>query len=152
MALKIEVHAAYDESPDSVFARARAFDDLQTALSAIATYTGLAPGAIAQTGETHVVDIRFWRVFPVTAHTIQIVRVDPDARVIESRESHRGIRRWDHVIEVRPGEDGGAIWSDQLTIDAGWQTPMVARFCAYVYRHGHRKRGGSAIRTLVLRH
>lgn len=146
----VDISAEYPGTPDTVFADARRFDDLRAAMRGLATYEGLPSGSVAREGETYVTDIVFWGLLPVTAHTIVIERVDPGARLMQSRERHRGVSRWDHRITVEP-RGSGAIWRDEVMIEAGWQTPFVARFAAYTYRYRHRSRHALAITSRVVR-
>lgn len=144
MALMATITAAYAGDADAIFAEALRFDELQAAMKGFATYRGFPPGAVATQGETYVVDIRLWHLFPVTAHTIYVERLDFAARVMQSRERHRGVTHWDHRLSVQPDGDGAeagrVLWTDEVVIDAGWQTPMIARFAAYTYRYSHRAR------------
>ncbi len=82
----------------------------------------------------------------MTGHVIHVERLDQPARIIQSRESNPSIRRWDHTLSVQP--DGARVrWTDSVILDAGWQTFLTARFCAYVYRRRHRHRQALEITT-----
>lgn len=142
---RITIEAEYSDAAARVFEQARSFDALREAMRGIATYDGFPDGGLLIAGETYQADIRFWRLFPVRAHTIIVERVDPDAGMLVTRESHAGVRQWDHAITIRPA-GSHCLWTDQIDIDAGWQTPAVARFAAYMYRHRHK---GRALRTAV---
>lgn len=144
------IEAAYDADPDALFAKALSFDDMRETMRGLATYTGWPDGGTAQEGETYVADIMFWRLLPVTAHTMFVERADPVARELQTRDRHKGTRRWDHHRSVRDGRHPGeAVWTDTLVIDIGWQTPWAARFLAYTYRHPHHMRGGYGITTTI---
>jgi len=152
MPLIVTVTATHDGDPDAVFAEALQFDELQRAMKGLATYRGFPPGGVPIAGETYVVDVTLWGMFPVTAHTIEVLRVDHAARRLESHETHRGVKNWDHTLTVASGPaPGTAIWTDRILIDAGWQTPMVARFARYVYCHRHRARSASSLKTRIER-
>ena len=136
----VEVTALYDDEPDVVFAAALQFDELMEAMSGLAVYDGLAPGTIAKEGKTYTVNVTFWGFIKMKGHQMFVEKLDITARELQSRESGNGIKRWDHNLSVRP-EGAGARWVDHIEIDAGWQTPFVARFARFVYtrRHKHRK-------------
>lgn len=140
MATVVEVVAYYDADADRVFQSALHFSEMTTAMAGIATYSGLPADDTAHEGDTIIVDVTFWGVFKQRSHRIFIERLDPEARIIQSRESGNGISRWDHALSVQP--DGAmACWTDRVVIDASWRTPIVARFAAFIYkrRHQHRK-------------
>ncbi len=159
MTITIDIEAHYPRDPDALFEQALTFADVETAMRGVATYSGFDNrGRFAQ-GDVITVDIWFWRLFPTRAHRITVERVDLGQRVRETRESHRGIRRWEHRLTVVQGAwepaltggPAGAVWRDHLILDAGWQTPMVGRFVQSVYRYGHRKRGAVRVRSRLTR-
>ena len=140
MAARVEVTALYDADPDATFAAALNFDELMEAMSGLAVYEGLDPGTVAEEGKTYRVDVTFWGLLKMTGHTMFVEKLDVPNRELQSREGGNGIERWDHNLSVHP-ENGKARWVDRIDIEAGWQTPFVARFARFVYtrRHKHRK-------------
>lgn len=152
MALITTIEATHPGEPDELFAQAMQFDELQDAMKGMAKYRGFPTGGVATEGETYVVDVTLWGLFPVTAHTIDMLRVDHGARVMESHERHKGVSNWDHTLTVGPGAaPGTSVWVDRVLIEAGWQTPMVARFARYVYCHRHRARQALSLSTRMVR-
>ncbi len=140
MAMIVQLKAHYDADPDVVFSAALRFSEMTEAMRGIATYQGLPASDIAAQGDTITVDVTFWGILKQRGHKMFIERLDPEARIIQSRESGNGITRWDHTLSVQP--DGRrACWTDTIVIEAGWRTPIIARFAAFVYqrRHRHRK-------------
>jgi hypothetical protein len=78
-------------------------------------------------------------VIPLGTHTIYLERIDAAAGEIQSRESEPLVRRWDHLIRVRPTHDGQTVYSDEIIIEAGWTTFFVWLFAHYFYRHRQRR-------------
>jgi hypothetical protein len=140
MPVAVEIVARYKGDADETFQSALRFSEMSEAMAGIATYAGLPISDTAREGDTIVVDVTFWGVFTQRGHSMFIERIDPEARIIQSRESGNGINRWDHTLSVQP-VNGMAVWTDMVVIDAGWRTPFLARFAAFVYarRHRHRK-------------
>ncbi|MGR3321082.1 MAG: hypothetical protein ACU0DK_04030 [Pseudooceanicola sp.] len=149
MTRTVTTTAIYPEPPDAVFARARDLGDLTRAMTGLAAYEGM-PDKLAEQGDRYEVDVTFWRVLRNPGHVIVVERVDPAARVMQSREHNPNVRRWDHTLTVAPHPEG-SLWTDRVVIDAGWRTPVVARLCAHVYRHRHRARDGRDIATRIVR-
>lgn len=139
MPIVVEVKAYYRSDPDAIFRSALRFSEMADAMSGIATYKGLPDGDTAREGDMIVVDVTFWGVFRQKGHTMIIERLDPVARIVQSRESGNGIKRWDHTLSVQP-EGAMTCWTDTVFIEAGWRTVFVARFAAFVYRRRHRHR------------
>lgn len=150
MQLTIEVTAFYNEDADSVFQSALRFSEMTDAMAGLATYEGLPAHGAAREGDSLVVNVTFWGWFKQTGHSMHIERLDPEARVIQSRERGNGIRRWDHTLSVQP--DGAMTrWTDTVVLDAGWRTPFVAAFAAYMYRRRHRYRKAESATVRFLR-
>jgi hypothetical protein len=150
VAITVEIAARYSADPDSVFKSALRFSEMTEAMAGIATYEGLPTSDTARQGDTIIVDVTFWGVFKQRGHCMFIERLDPQARIIQSRESGNGIKRWDHTLSVQPG-DSGTVWTDTVVIDAGWRTAFVARFAAFVYARRHRHRRASSIDCRLFR-
>jgi hypothetical protein len=139
MALIVQITAYYDTDPDVLFRSALRFSELTEAMAGMASYSGMPDSDTASEGDTIIVDVTFWGVFRQKGHTIFIERLDPVERVIQSRESGNGIKRWDHNLSFQP--DGIlTVCKDTIVIDAGWRTSLLAQFAAFVYSRRHRYR------------
>jgi hypothetical protein len=144
----VDVIATYHRNADDMFRSALRFSEMAQAMSGIATYAGLPADDTAREGDTIIVDATFWGVFKQQGHSIFIERIDPDDRVIQSREFGNGIRKWDHTLSIR-SEGNLTVWHDRIIIDAGWRTLFVARFAMFLYTRRHRyRRAQTIIRTL----
>ncbi len=78
-------------------------------------------------------------VIPLGTRSIHFERVDSIEREIQSRETDPLIRHWDHLIRVRESEPDVCVYSDDVTIEAGWLTPVVWLFACFFYRHRQRR-------------
>jgi hypothetical protein len=138
-AATVEIRAFYPDDPDTVFASALNFSEMENAMRGLATYSGLPASGTAREGDSFSVDVTFWKLFTVRGHQIHIERLDVANRIIQSRERAQGVARWDHQLSVQPS---GAMtcWIDRVEIAAGWKTWAVARFSAFVYARRHRFR------------
>jgi hypothetical protein len=76
---------------------------------------------------------------PLGVRTIVLERVDQAAREIQSRESDPLIRRWDHLVRVKPTGDGRTRYADEIVIEAGILTVAVWLFAQWFYRHRQRR-------------
>lgn len=90
-------------------------------------------------GEPVAVRLILFGVLPLGRHHLTIERMDPAAGEVQSRERGTLVKRWDHLIRVRPTADGGTAYTDEIHISAGWLTPLVAGFAAVFYRHRQRR-------------
>jgi len=90
-------------------------------------------------GTTQTFNVHLFGTLPLGAHTIFVERIDPEARTIQTRESGGQVRRWDHKLRVRPAGDGRTLYSDEITIEAGWLTGLVWLYAQALYRHRQRR-------------
>jgi hypothetical protein len=150
MVMIVEITAKYSEDADALFRSALHFSEMTEAMAGIAVYSGLPASDTACEGDTIIVDVVFWRVFKQKGHRMFIERIDPEQRVIQSRESGNGIKQWDHNLSIQP--DGVlTVWRDVIVIDAGWRTQIMARFAALIYARRHRHRCAISIMRRVSR-
>jgi hypothetical protein len=66
-------------------------------------------------------------IIPIGTHTIFIERIDPAARELQSREGGKLVRRWDHLVRVRPTGDGRTLYSDEILIEAAYSLRLAVR-------------------------
>jgi ligand-binding SRPBCC domain-containing protein len=87
------------------------------------------------------VTMRFLGLLPLGQQTIAVrfERSEGDKRVLRDDGHGALVRRWDHRITIAPAEDGRTLYRDEVTIDAGWLTPVVALFARAFYAHRQRR-------------
>ena len=78
-------------------------------------------------------------LIPMGTRTIFFERIDPEQREIQSREHDPLIRRWDHLVRVKPIGPAQCTYSDEIEIEAGLLTPLVWLFAQVFYRHRQRR-------------
>ena len=149
MLYTVTVAATYAKNADDVFAGALNLSEMKEAMRGLAVYEGLPDSAIAQ-GDTLCVDVTMFGFLKTRNHTMHVERLDRDARVIQSREHNKGIKRWDHTLSVQPAGEG-CLWRDTVVLDAGLMTFLTARFCRFVYTRRHRMRQALDIQTVIAR-
>jgi hypothetical protein len=75
--------------------------------------------------------------------TIFCERVDSQAMFIQTRESDRKIATWDHLMRVTPipsvSGQSRCLYLDEVEIQAGLSTMVVAAWAKYLYRHRQRR-------------
>jgi hypothetical protein len=76
---------------------------------------------------------------PLGTRVLLFEGIDPEAREIQTREHDPLIRKWDHLIRVRPAAEGHCLYSDEIEIDAGVLTFLVWLFASWFYRHRHKR-------------
>ncbi|PJI92136.1 hypothetical protein BC777_0980 [Yoonia maricola] len=149
MPYTITVDATYGADADRVFEDALDFSEMQEAMKGLAVYEGLPDRAVQQ-GDTIYVDVTMFKILKTRDHCMHVERLDRDARIVQSREHNKAIKRWDHTLSVQP-VDGGCLWRDRIVLDAGPTTCLTARFCQFVYARRHRLRKARSIQKSIVR-
>ena len=99
---------------------------------------GPIPDRLAE-GDVVRLKLLFFGFLPGWAHEIRIVRVDEEARRIETAEGGGAVKKWNHVIAVDPADGDRTHYSDRIEIDAGPLTPLVAGYAQLFYRYRQRR-------------
>lgn len=149
MARQVIIEAIYPGDPDEIFAAALDFSELQDAMAGLARYQGL-PVKRVEEGQRFVVDVTLWGWLKNPGHEIYVERLNHEENWLQTRERNAAIKRWDHRLSVEAHEHG-AVWTDAITVDAGWRSWFVSLFVGYVYRYRHKRRRALAITTRSLR-
>jgi hypothetical protein len=139
--MKITVRSVFDCSPDFVWETVQTSElllQVTRPLMRIEPAAGVSFPERWQEGKSVSCQLYLFGFLPLGGHTIRFERIDPQSRQIQSNESGQLVRSWLHRIEVAPAEGGRALYCDEVEIDAGLLTPLVAAFARVFY--GHRQR------------
>jgi hypothetical protein len=98
---------------------------------------GILPGRWTH-GATARCRLYLFGFIPLGVHTLEFLRVDGARREIQTHESDALVARWDHLVRVEPA-GSQCRYSDEVVIDAGRLTPVVALFANLLYRHRQRR-------------
>lgn len=146
----LTVSATYPRDADAVFAEAIDLGAMVRATEGLATYKGL-PDAPMEEGKSYETYVIVWGWMHNPRYRIDVERLDPAYRIMQSREQGRGIRRWDHTLSVEPAPGGGAIWTDRIVVDSGLLTGYMVRVGRHLYRYRHRNRNATSITVSITR-
>ena len=86
-------------------------------------------------GESYYCRSYLFGFLPAGKRKIFIERVDSAIFELQTRESDRLFRRWDHFIAVRELEDGRCLYIDRIEIDAGFLTGWAWHWTNWFFRH-----------------
>jgi ligand-binding SRPBCC domain-containing protein len=99
---------------------------------------GPVPERFAE-GDQIALRLKLFHVIPAGKHEIRIMRVDEQARRIETNEGGGAVKQWNHVIAVDPDGNRGVRYSDTIEIEAGPLTPVMAGYAHLFYRYRQRR-------------
>ena len=76
---------------------------------------------------------------PLGTRVLHFERIDQDSREIQTREHDPLVRRWDHVISIKPRNAHQSIYRDVIEVDAGGLTFLVWVWVNWFYRCRQRR-------------
>lgn len=145
----LTVSAFYPRDADTVFAEAIDIPAMIHATRGLATYRGLPEGSFEE-GRSYQTYVTVWGWMHNPRYRIHVERLDPAARLMQSREQGRAIRQWDHTLRVTPTQ-GGAIWCDSIIVDSGLLTGYMVRVGRYLYKYRHSMRDAARVTATITR-
>ncbi len=140
--MKVHVESILNCSPEQVWSEVQKSSLLLEVIKPLARVTPLDAAGFPERWQEHETircRLTVLGIIPVGTHVLQIKRVDPATREIESREHDALVRRWNHLIRVRSTPDGRALYVDEIEISAGFCTVLVWLFASWFYRHRQRR-------------
>lgn len=79
-------------------------------------------------------------LLPEGMHIVEVTRVDPEQFQIETKEFGGLVKKWNHSMKIEDVPNSRfCVYSDTITIEAGWATRIVARLADKLYRHRHKR-------------
>lgn len=143
MAATVELSTTLACSPDEAFARVCTSALVLHVAAPLIRFTPDRRNALPEVWEEG--EYRFWmHLFgwiPLGWQAVVISYPEPsgDTRFLRDNGYSPSIERWDHWIAIAPGPDGSTLYTDRVTIEAGWRTPVVAAFARQLYAHRQRR-------------
>ena len=102
------------------------------------SFEGLPEGSLQ---ERQVVDVKvsIFGVLPAQPYRMELIAFDPKNLTFTSNEVGMGVKHWQHRLCIVPHANGAEL-VDEIEIEAGWRTGMVAAWARIMYagRHGPR--------------
>lgn len=128
----------YAHPPYAVWAVATDLDCLKDAVRGLLTFKGMPSGAIEE-GQVLDVTVSLFGVLPAQPYRMEILTCDAQKMCFVSREQGMGVEHWQHSLRIVPHADGAEL-IDEIEIEAGWRTPIIAAWARYMYRRRHKPR------------
>ena len=79
------------------------------------------------------------RFIPIGKHTINIIKIDKEAREIVSNEYNKRVTIWNHYIQMEKITENVTRYTDSVELYAGYLTPLVAWWNLKFYKHRQKK-------------
>ena len=128
----IRIESTYDASPDAVWAFAKDFSQLAPLSAGSVEFRGLSDVPVVQ-GQVVEFQVKPFYAKTFKPFRVTMVEVNDTARRFVSQEEGAGVKSWRHTLSV--SENGsGARQVDEIEIDAGLMTPLIAFFARRMYQ------------------
>lgn len=140
VATVIEVSSRYAAEADAVWRAASHWGNLQPVTGRMMRYYGLPTEPMAAGQDVHC-ETSLFGVARRMPWAVRILECDAARRLYHTIEHGGPVNRWEHVAHVWRDE-AGTVMRDVVTIEAGRQTALVARWARLLYaaRHAARQR------------
>lgn len=93
-----------------------------------------------QEDSTYQLRILSFGLFPLGGtHFIFIEEINEEQQYIQTREHNKMAKIWDHRLIFEGKDKQLTTYEDNVTIYAGWMTPIFARYLVIFYKMRHRK-------------
>jgi ligand-binding SRPBCC domain-containing protein len=136
----VRLGTALAAPPERVWETVQKVDTLRYITRGLLGFRPLSPvhDGLAE-GDVIRIRLLFFHVLPAWKHEIRIVRVDEEARRIETAEHGGAVKTWNHRISVDPTGGGNTYYTDRIEVDAGLLTPLIWAYAQLFYRYRQRR-------------
>ncbi|MGB7316829.1 MAG: SRPBCC family protein [Planktotalea sp.] len=134
----VRLSHVYEHSPQAVWSVATDFDCLQEAVRGLLVFEGMPKGSLHQ-GQVIDVNVSMFGVLPAQPYHMELAEFDAAEMRFVSKERGMGVEHWHHRLSVVPHAQGAEL-IDEIEIEAGWRTPMIAAWARYMYKRRHKPR------------
>ncbi|MWD28844.1 hypothetical protein E0K89_015290 [Aquicoccus sp. SCR17] len=128
---RVRLEHDYPVSPDRLWQLATDLDALAEVSGGMVQFRGMPSGRVRE-GQVIDVEVSLLGLFPWRPYRMRVISCDDAARRLVSEEEGMGVELWRHSLSVT-GEEGAARLIDEIEIEAGWKTPIVARWARFLY-------------------
>ncbi len=129
---KITVKSPYSIDADTLWSAAVFYPALANPVNSKAYYKGL-PEREAKSGDSLDLRMRLFGWLPSTPWHVEVVERNDAEKTLKSEERGGPVKTWKHVLKV---EENGPMQSrivDEIVMDAGPLTPLMARWVKSIY-------------------
>ncbi|MCQ8185352.1 hypothetical protein [Parvularcula maris] len=138
MSRRLTISTLLDAKPDLVWQHVNTPRLHQYVARPFLSFTPVEPSVWPKVWDDgdYLASMKLGGALPIGRQTISISRPAPEgsSRFLRDNGHSPSIKRWDHLITIRP-EGQAAYYEDQLDLDAGLRTPLVAAFSKRFYTH-----------------
>lgn len=134
----VRLRHVYAHPPEQVWRVATDLDCLKEAVKGLLSFEGLPSGAIHK-GQVIDVKVSMFGILPAQPYRMTLTEFDDAGFMFVSQEQGMGVERWQHTLRVLPQAQGAEL-IDEIEIEAGWRTPMIAAWARFMYKRRHQPR------------
>ena len=131
MAKTIRIESTYAANADSVWAFAKDFSLLAPLSAGSVEFRGLSPVPVIQ-GQVIEFEVKPFYSRAFKPFKVKMVEVNDKARRFVSDEHGAGVKSWRHTLSVTQNS-ASSRQIDEIEIDAGLMTPLVAFLAKRMY-------------------
>lgn len=138
MTITVKLSHDYSFPAEQVWAIATDLDHLRTVTNGLLTFRDMPSGRIHE-GQHLKVQVSLFGKLPYQPYEMTVVTCDQANMSFQSEEVGAGVKSWRHALIVVPTKSGSRI-EEEITIDAGITTWILAAWARFLYRKRHAPR------------
>lgn len=136
----ISLSSLFQAGKKEVFHRLQKLETLQYVAKPYATFIPLDDDQNIEWKEGSSFSFRFYLfgIIPFGIHMIHVLSCSEESG-ISTHEHNKHVPLWDHRIYIEAIGDNITRYTDEVDIDAGWKTSIVAFWAKAFYTHRQRR-------------
>lgn len=136
----IRISSIFPASTDEIWGKLQQVETLKYIAAPYAKFESQNKGELIwKEGDTLQYDLKLFGVFSLGMHTIHVVQFDKKSLVVFTNESNKFVPTWSHRIIVERETDTSSKYTDEIEINAGWETVFVLLWGILFYKHRQKK-------------
>lgn len=135
----ISVSSIFHAPAEKIWELLLRIDTLQTIAKPYAYFTPLGDMPEWKQDAQCKLILKAFGIFSFGVHQIHIVKLDKDSWLLETHESNRTVKVWNHTICLEPLPDGNTGYTDTVTLNAGNVTFFIKMWSLMFYRHRQKR-------------
>lgn len=143
MAVIVEQDCVLDAAPERVFEVVTSPRGLRHVAWPLIRFVTVDPPEWPDrfAGGAHLVALRLFGIVPLGRQVIDVSFPEGPAGGFAVRDNGHSalIARWDHWVTIAPHGADQSHYTDRVTVEAGWRTPVAAAFARVFYAHRQRR-------------
>ena len=140
MGRKVVVTSVFETDIENIWRKIQDIETLRDICkpkASFISYGNIPP--VWKEGETFYFKMFLHRFIPIGKHTINIIKIDKEARKIVLNEYNKRVTIWNHYIQMEKIAENVTRYTESIELHAGYLTQFAAWWALKFYKHRQKK-------------